>query len=296
MDVWPELAAPPRRIVSLVPSLTETVCDFGLRARLVGRTDFCIHPDDLGAVPGLGGPKNPDLHRLLALTPDLVLANHEENRPEDLEALQSAGVPVAISCPLTVTEALSMLWRLAALLGVPERAQMVDQIERAYTWQLRAVEAGPRRTVFCPIWREPHGPLPAEWLMTIDSRTYVHDMLRVMGLDNVFADRPRRYPLAADLGQAEPQDPGVRDTRYPRVTPAELVAHDPQVVLLPSEPYAFAQEDQAAFEDQFAALSAVRDRQVLRVDGTLLTWAGTRVGRALRQLPALLAENLQSKL
>lgn len=292
MDVWPDLPAAPQRIVSLVPSLTESVCDFGRRGALVGRTDFCVFPADLNDVPTVGGTKNPDIERVLALKPDLVLANHEENRPADLETLQAAGVPVAVSCPLTVAEGLTMLWRLATLLGVPAMAQRVDHMERAYEWQLRAVESGPRHSVFCPIWREPDGHAPASWWMTINRRTYTHDVLQLLGLDNVFADRPRRYPLAADLGHEPAQDPGIRDTRYPRVGPAEIQALDPAVVILPTEPYLFADADRVALAQQFAGIAAVRDNRVWVVDGTLLTWAGTRIARMLGQLPAWLAEKL----
>ena len=288
MDVWPELPRVPERIVSLVPSLTETVCDFGRRAALVGRTDYCVFPADVAGVPSVGGTKNPDLDSILALKPDLVLANHEENRPSDLEALAGAGVPVAVSCPLTVDEALAMLWRLATLLGAPTMAQRVDQIERACEWQRRAAESGPRHTVFCPIWREPSGAGPAEWFMTANRRTFLNDMLALMGLDNVFADRERRYPLAADLGQAEPQPTGERDTRYPRVSVAEVEARNPAVIVLPSEPYPFAPADIDGLSRQFASLRAVRDNRVVTVDGSLLTWAGTRLARALSQLPGQL--------
>ena len=288
MDVWPDLPAAPERIVSLVPSLTESVCDFGRRAALVGRTDYCRFPADVADVPAVGGTKNPDLDRILSLHPDLVLANHEENRPVDLEALRAAGVPVAISCPLTIDETLAMLGRLAALLGVATMAQRVDQIERAIEWQRRAAADGPRRTVFCPIWREPSGNGAAQWFMTANRRTFLHDMLSLMGLDNVFAERERRYPLAADLGQGGAQAPGDRDTRYPRVAPAEIAAADPEVVVLPSEPYPFTGDDVATINEQFASIAAVRDNRVVALDGTLLTWAGTRIGRALSQLPGQL--------
>ena len=294
MDVWPELPGAPERIVSLVPSLTETVCDFGRRSALVGRTDYCVFPAAVADVPSIGGTKNPDLGSILALQPDLVLANHEENRPADLEALRAAGLPVAVSCPLTVDDALTMLWRLATLIGAPTMAQRVDQMERACEWQRRAAESGPRRTVFCPIWREPAGSAPVEWFMTANRRTFLNDMLSLMGLDNVFADRERLYPLAADLGQANPQPAGEHDTRYPRVTVSEIEALDPAVIVLPSEPYPFSQADVEGLSKQFASLAAVRDNRVVTVDGTLLTWAGTRIGRAVSQLPGLLAFSLQA--
>jgi ABC-type Fe3+-hydroxamate transport system substrate-binding protein len=137
--------------------------------------------------------------------------------------------------------------------------------------------------VFCPIWLDP--------LMTINQETYVHDVIRVCGGTNVFAERVRQYPLAADLGTAEPlapDDPRVinRDTRYPRVTWEEVEAAQPDVILLPDEPFAF----NASHIPLFAALNvpAARTGRIHLVDGSLLTWHGTRVAFAFDVLPRLL--------
>jgi ABC-type Fe3+-hydroxamate transport system substrate-binding protein len=143
--------------------------------------------------------------------------------------------------------------------------------------------------VFVPIWREPKGTDSPRWWMTFNRGAYAHDLLRVCGGANVFAERVRRYPLAADLGEAPPVEPSPEhDTRYPRVTPAEVAARSPQVILLPSEPYPFTEADRAAF-DSFPDLPAVQHNRIYPVDGTLLTWPGTRVGRALAEVPAFLS-------
>ncbi len=127
--------------------------------------------------------------------------------------------------------------------------------------------------------------------MTFNADTYSHDLLRICGAINVFADRDRQYPLKADLGQGDPllpDDPRVvgRDTRYPRVTIEEVVAAQPDMILLPGEPFHFSEEHIPLF----AALDtpASRNGQILLVDGSLLTWHGTRLAYALDTLPALL--------
>src|SRR3954463_9965303 len=114
----PSRGSPPQRVVSLVPSLTEAIAatDAGL---LVGATDWCSHPADLD-VPRVGGTKWPDLARVQALAPDLVVANAEENRDEDVAALRAAGLRVWVTAPATVAQALDSLERLCAVLGRPD--------------------------------------------------------------------------------------------------------------------------------------------------------------------------------
>lgn len=280
-----ELRQAPQRLVSLVPSLTESVFQLGAGARVVALTDYCVQPAE--GVRGrlrVGGPKNPDLKLIAAALPDLILASREENRREDVEALRAAGFKVWVTFPTTVAETVALLWDLVRVLDVPHMTPVVDALERACEIAALAAENTPLTRVFCPIWREPRAPEPAQWWMTFNAGTYMHDLLRLCGAENVFGDRARRYPLAADLGAApaEPPDPA-RDTRYPRVTPAEIAARAPAVILLPSEPYPFTMADRAALD---VALASPVDR-VHTVDGSLLTWPGTRLGRALSELPAL---------
>jgi ABC-type Fe3+-hydroxamate transport system substrate-binding protein len=279
--------APPRSIVSLVPSMTETLFDLALGHLVVGRTDYCVRPlHSVQTIPSVGGTKNPRVDQIIALKPDLVIANREENRREDVEALQAAGLAVWVTFPQTVLESFNVMWNLMYLCDVTTMVERVRLIEYTYDWlnaiALRLEVTNPLR-VFCPIWLDP--------LMTINRETYVHDVIRVCGGTNVFADRERLYPLAADLGTGEalpPDDARVvgRDTRYPRITWEEVEAAQPDVILLPDEPFAF----NASHLPQFLALDvpAARSQRVHLVDGSLLTWHGTRVAYAFDVLPRLL--------
>jgi ABC-type Fe3+-hydroxamate transport system substrate-binding protein len=273
----------PQRVVSLVPSVTETLFDLNLGNRLVGVTDYCTRPaDGVRRLPKVGGTKNPNIERIVALRPDLVIMNREENRKADADTLQAAGIAIWVTQPNTVREALDLLWTMMDF-EEPSMVPRVRLIEITYEWTLGVTtELTPRR-VFVPIWRDP-------W-MTFNRNTYVHDLLRVCGAANVFVDRERRYPLEADLGSAEPiskDDPRLAesDFRYPRITLDEVIVAQPEIVLLPDEPFAFTQAD----ADEIAALDipAAKTNQIHLIDGSLLTWHGTRIAYALRDVPPLL--------
>lgn len=284
----------PGRVVSLVPSVTESLFDLGLGQCLVGVTDYCVHPAvQVAGLPKIGGTKNPNLQLIKAALPDLIIANQEENRKEDIEALQAEGFKVWLTFPCTVREAIDVLWAIVRLFRVPQMGQRLSVLETSYEWANGAAENMPPIKVFCPIWREPAATEGApQWWMTINHETYVHDLLRVCGAENIFADRDRRYPLAADLGESPAlESASERDTRYPRVTMAEVVERAPDVILLPSEPYLFTEADLAAF-DSFPEIPAVQNNRLLLVDGSWLTWPGTRLALALAELPALLTLTL----
>jgi ABC-type Fe3+-hydroxamate transport system substrate-binding protein len=287
LDYDLQLSEPPRRVVSLVPSVTESLFDLGCGERVIGVTEFCVHPaSGVSGLPKIGGTKNPDLAAIRALQPDLVIANQEENRKEDVEALRAEGVNVWVTFPCTVAQTFEHLWDIVRLFDVPHMSRVIDAMERVYEWAARAAEDNPGVSVFAPIWREPKGHDSPRWWMTFNRGAYAHDLLHLCGGANVFADRVRRYPLAADLGEAPVAEPNSEhDTRYPRVTPGEVAAHAPEVILLPTEPYPFTNTDRAAF-DAYPDLPAVQHNRIYCVDGSLLTWPGTRVGRALSELPA----------
>jgi ABC-type Fe3+-hydroxamate transport system substrate-binding protein len=285
------LLVAPRRVVSLVPSVTGSLFDLGLGHVLAGVTDYCVYPPaGVADLPKIGGTKNPDRDRILALAPDFVIANQEENRREDVEAFQAAGIPVWVQFPTTVREALNCLWAIIRVFEAPQRGHTLAALERSYEVASRAAETEPGVRVFCPIWREPATADGAvEWWMTANRETYLDDVLRICGGDNVFAGRDRRYPLAADLDparQADAPQPG-RDTRYPRVTTAEVATAAPEVVLLPTEPFPFTEADTAEFS-VYPDLPAVRNGRLHVVDGSWLTWPGTRLALALAELPAIL--------
>lgn len=276
----------PWRVVSLVPSLTETLFDLDLGDRLAGVTDYCVRPaNSVKLLPRVGGTKNPDIEAVIRLEPDLVLLNDEENRREDADALQAAGLPIWVTGPRSVVDVFNLLWLIMDVFDHAVMVPRVREIERAYDYTAGAARATPPVTVFVPIWRDP-------W-MTFNADTYPHDVLRVCGGANVFAGRLRQFPLAADLGEAEPlpdDDPRVagHDRRYPRLSLDEFIASQPEVILLPDEPYAFSDADVAFF--RALDVPAAHHDRIYAVDGSLLTWHGTRVAYALRDLPQLLVK------
>jgi len=264
-----ELEGAPRRIVSLVPSETSSVAWLGGIDRLVGRTRYCVEPAAVAAVAEVGGTKDADVDAVRALEPDLVLANQEENARPVVEAMIAAGLPVHVSFPRTVAQSTEYLRTLATLMDVPVD---VAPIEAA------VARCAPSKAVrvFVPIWRDP-------W-MTFDGGAFASDLLDLVGAVNVFADRPRRYPLAADLGKRKALEGDRvkgRDTRYPRVTLEEVAARQPELILLPDEPYEFGAVDAEALRalGTGAAIAAVNGRD--------LFWYGARTTTgidALREL------------
>jgi ABC-type Fe3+-hydroxamate transport system substrate-binding protein len=255
------LTAAPRRIVSLIPSTTELLCALGLADALVGVTVYCVEPREV--VRGktrVGGEKDPDLGVICALAPDLVVANIEENRREDVDALRAAGLTVWVTYPRTVAEGLAMIRDLGEVAGATEAARaLLATLEPLYAdARARAARRAPV-SVFYPIWRRP-------W-MTVGGDTYVHDLLATCGGASLFGDRER----------------------YPTVTLDEVAARAPQVILLPDEPFRFRRAHLRDF-DPYPAIPAVRAGRVHLVDGKPFSWHGPRLAEALWMLPDLLAE------
>ena len=249
---------PPRRIVSLVPSITETLFEFGLADSVAGVTDFCVHPAATDQKPRVGGTKNPSVDKIIALGPDLVLANKEENRRRDVERLEAAGVPVFVTYARTVRQAVDEIELLGHIAGVTEAAErIVNSIEAC--WQAareRQSQAPPR--VAALIWKHPY--------MAVGGDTFANDLLRCCGGTNPCESAERRYP---------------------RLDEAELVALAPDVLLLPTEPYAFGELDRQ--ELLRLDCPASRRGRVHVVEGELLSWYGPRIPRALRTFSSLLA-------
>lgn len=252
--------APPRRIVSLVPSTTESVCAFGVGDRLAACTRYCTEPaDELRAVPRIGGTKNPDREAIAALSPDLVLGNAEENRPEDLEWF-AARVPTLVQTPRTVVEAAAELRALAQRLDVADAcAPLLLRVEaQLASAQVAALDRW-RPRVYYAIWRKP-------W-MTVGRDTFVHDVLRVVGADNVAADEAARYPEMA---------------------PEVAVERGVDLVLLASEPWEFDERQRRELLDA----GAFGDAAVLLCDGRDFCWHGARMADGLGRALALLQRSL----
>jgi ABC-type Fe3+-hydroxamate transport system substrate-binding protein len=197
------------RVVSLVPSLTEAIA-VSLPGVLVGATDWCSHPPDLD-VTRIGGTKNPKLDHIIALAPDLVIANEEENRAPDLTALREAGVEVLVTEVRDVPQAFRELTRVLDTCGAPLRPRWLDEAEEAWA---QLPEPASRMTAVVPIWRRP-------W-MVLGRDTFAGDVLSRLGVDHVYATHAERYP---------------------RATVDELRSTTPDLVVLPDEPYRFTADD-----------------------------------------------------
>ncbi|MFJ6888515.1 helical backbone metal receptor [Streptomyces californicus] len=234
------------RVVSLVPSLTEAVA-VSAPGLLAGATDWCTHPAGLAAAR-IGGTKNPDVAAIAALAPDLVIANEEENRAPDLDALRGAGLDVLVTEIRTLDQAFTELHRVLVDGCGLARPRWLDEAEAA--WAALPAPSVPPRPAAVPIWRRP-------W-MVLGRDTFAGDLLARLGVRNVYAGHPERYP---------------------RVTVEELNASGAELVVLPDEPYRFTADDgPEAFPGLPAAL----------VDGRLLTWYGPSLAEAARVLPSAL--------
>lgn len=254
------LKRPPERIVSLVPSWTETLFAMELRRQMVGVTRFCTEPAEAVAnLPKVGGTKNPDLRAIVGLAPALVIANAEENRREDIEDLRRHEIAVYVTFPKTVAGAVESILGIGRAVGRPAQA---DLIAREVVCTVSGIEAvlgvwsKLRLRVLCPIWKNP-------W-MVFNADTYAHDVLRMLGFANVFA---------------------AAGERYPRTSLDEALKRKPDLVLLPDEPYRFGPAD---VDELKAALPPALSRRVLLISGRDLHWYGVRMVEGFARLASLL--------
>jgi ABC-type Fe3+-hydroxamate transport system substrate-binding protein len=252
------------RIVSLCPSLTELVFDLGRGDALVGRTKFCVHPADrVAAVPSVGGTKNPKIERIVALAPDLVLLNEEENRREDAEALHAAGIACHVSFPKNAPDTASMVRSIARAVDAVDAGERIATDIEARHGRVRdaardRAERGvaPVRWAYL-IWRRP-------W-MAVNGDTFVSALLDAAGGQNAFA---------------------TADARYPAIEPQALAAADPALVFLSSEPFPFTE----AHADELAAESGLPRARFRLVDGELLSWHGSRTPAGIDYAERLLLD------
>ncbi len=238
------------RLVSLCPSVTETVFALGRGADLVGVTEWCVHPrGEVEAIERVGGTKSPDVERIIALAPDLVLLNEEENRREDAEALAAAGLRCHASLPRSPRETAQAVLSLGSAIDRVVAAQaLAQEIEQGIDRLERSRGGAPRISFAYLIWRKP-------W-MAAGSGTYVTNLLSLAGGKNALADRAERYP---------------------EITPSELATASPRWVFLATEPLPF--EERHA--DELARASGLPRERFRIVDGELLSWHGARTPAGL---------------
>ena len=239
---------PPKKIVSLVPSLTELLFDLGLDDEVVGITYFCIYPEDqFKAKTKIGGTKKVKLDAVKALEPDLVIANKEENEKEQVDALKEH-FPVWVSYVYDIPSALDMIRTVGELINKTSEADnLAGEIERKFQ-HLR--EAGSVKTLYF-IWRKPY--------MAAGGDTFIHHIMGKAGFNNLLKDRKR----------------------YPELSIVEVKQLNPELILLSSEPYPFKERH----IDELKAI--VPDAEIRLVDGSMFSWYGSRMLKAADYLSAL---------
>ena len=271
----------PKRIVSLVPSLSEALVVLGLGDRVVGVTEYCVHPAGaFDGLPKLGGTKDADVEGIVRVEPDLVIANQEENTVRVVRKLAEQDIDVWVTYPRTVRDGAELLVELASLGATAEaKEQCLGPVLEALAWAegsraTQLASGSPRPKVFCPIWRDP-------W-MTINGDTYIHDMIELCGGENLFG---------APEGPGGEEQSGGReqsgDRRYPIVELDFVLAAQPDVILLPDEPYAFDEWDKKRLSR--TDTPAARAGRIHLIDGTLVSWYGPRIAEAIRALAAIFA-------
>ena len=248
--------APAARIVSLVPSITELLCELGLAARLVGRTGFCIHPGSVvQAIPKIGGTKDVNIGKIRSLAPTHLVVNIDENEKPTVEALAEFVPHIVVTHPLAPRDNLALARLMGGVFGAAERAEAwCAQFETEYAL-LRAAPKGPPASMLYCIWQDP-------W-MAISADTYIARML-------------------AELGWSTP-DLGAQ--RYPAFTWNEALVANIDGVLLSSEPYRFTQQHADALEQQIG-------KPVYLVDGEMMSWYGSRALAGLTYLRKLAQQRL----
>ncbi len=231
---------PYKRIISLVPSLTELIIDLGLLKQLAGRTRFCVHPEEAVVdIPIIGGTKNPRVDKILSMDPDCIIANKEENRKEDIRELQKkSSAHTEVTDIATIEQALKAIQQLGSLLGAKDKAlRLAADIKKEF--QQRPEKDSLRTAYF--IWKDP-------W-MSVGNGTYIHDVLTHWNLENVFG----------------------REKRYPSFKLEQLAAYEPEIIILSSEPYPFKEKHIASVQE------ACPDARIFLMDGEWFSWYGSRM-------------------
>ncbi|MBS3770727.1 MAG: helical backbone metal receptor [Bacteroidales bacterium] len=231
----------PRRIISLVPSITELLFDLDLEEHLKGRTRFCIHPKEkVNKVPVLGGVMGLNFHKIEKIEPDLVLASKEENAKGEIMELSNQ-FPVWVSDVHNLHDAFSMIYTIGWICNRNEKAlALTKKIEEAFN-TLNHIPENVVKAAYL-IWKNP--------FYTVNRETFVHDMLKRSGIENVFADKKEPYPIVSE-----------KDIRQRKA----------DYIFLPSEPYNFKENDVKAFKQSFPKM------QIKRVEGEYFTWYGSRL-------------------
>ena len=252
----------PKRVVSLIPSITETLFDLGVGDTVAGISKYCVYPAE--AVKGkrkVGGQKNPDFEEIKKIDPDLIILNWEENKPEHIDYL-SLRYKTWITYPKTVSDAEQLLLELGQVFGVETKAaEFTDEIRNSVI-KLRSHRRAKLKALYL-IWRNP-------W-MSINHDTFIHHVMDVHHLENVYRHHPKRYF---------------------NVTSEDIEAANPDVIILPDEPYHFLEKHKLEFFH--LSVSAVKSQRIFLADGTYFCWYGTRTAKASKYIQEQILSRLDS--
>lgn len=244
----------PKRIISLVPSITETLYELGLEDQLIGITKFCVHPYHLKSTKiNVGGTKKVHIEKIKALNPDIIIANREENTEEIVRQLQEV-CSVWVTDIETFDDTIQMIKDFGSIFKRKIDAQKwIEKLFFAKTDFEVYMKNVPQRKAAYLIWREPY--------MAVGSRTFINYLLQLNHFENIYAHREERYPEVE-----------IRKMR---------IQGDPEIVFLSSEPYPFKEEH--AFEIGRATHHA----KTVFVDGEMFSWYGTRLFKAFQYFKVL---------
>jgi ABC-type Fe3+-hydroxamate transport system substrate-binding protein len=241
-----EIPSTPKRIISLVPSQTELLYDLGIRDEVVGITKFCVYPKEwFHSKTRVGGTKKYDFEKIKALQPDLIIGNKEENEQEQIEELMKL-YPVWMSDIYNLKDALNMIACFGALLGKNKEATNLKlEIESKFnTFSHLTSHISHLKTAYF-IWNKPY--------MVAGHDTFINEMLKLNGLENVFTNK---------------------DSRYPEISDEEIIAANLDLILLSSEPYPFKEKHIKKFQ------KLLPKAKIVIVDGEIFSWYGSRLLKA----------------
>lgn len=244
----------PQRIVSLCPSITEALFTIGAGGRVVGVTEYCVHPrEKVENITKVGGSKVPDVDLIFSLHPDLVIMNEEENRVEDYKEIRRRGITVLNTFPKRVIDTAAMMRDVGRATGCEAESEKVaSRVEEAVAAALEENTKKRRVKAVCFIWKSP--------FMTINRDTFLHDMMELAGFENIYGSRADRYPkITKEELQLARRDLGV------------------EAALLPNEPFEFVGQHAT----EISAILQLPTKRALLCDGQYLTWYGSRTAAGI---------------
>jgi len=244
-----DITSKPKRVISLIPSITETLFSFGLENEIIGVTNFChLPPDSIQNKEIIGGPKHLDIEKIVSLKPDLVIANAEENEKEEIEVLEAYNIRTFVTFPKKVSDAISMVRKLAQITLTEKKAEkIINRIEGEYKSLSEKKKNKKSFKVLYLIWKNPY--------MSVSGDTFIGDMLKTVKGENIFNSNEKRYF---------------------NVHMEEIIEADPDVIILPSEPYKFSDADALEIKS-YQEISAVKNDKIFLLDGEIFSWYGVHL-------------------